>query len=221
MCDEVSDTTMNAIKDFFRPRNIEIQDPPFAKFIFSNTAFAWVWLIVRVWIGWQWANAGLHKIFLSDKATGDVLWGQLNPGWMVTGDALKGFWMGALQTDPKPVIYFDWYRGFIQYLLDIQAYTWFAQLVAIGELLVGIALILGIFTGIAAFFGAFMNWNFLMAGTASSNPMLFILAILLVLAWKNAGFIGVDRWLLPLLGTPWKVGTIVPQNTGTPQPMKA
>lgn len=220
MCDEVSGTTMNAIKDFFRPRNIEIQDPPFAKFIFANTAFAWVWLVVRVWIGWQWFSAGTHKLFLSDQA-GNTLWGQINPAWLVTGEALKGYWTNAIKTDPRPVIYFDWYRGFIQYLLDIQAYTWFAQVISIGETLVGIALILGIFTGIAAFFGAFMNWNFLMAGTASSNPMLFVLAILLVMAWKNAGFIGVDRWLLPLLGTPWKVGTIVPQNPGTPQPMKA
>ena len=41
-----------------------------------------------------------------------------------------------------------------------------AELVAVGELLIGVGLILGVFTGIAAFFGAFMNWNFMMAGTA-------------------------------------------------------
>ena len=28
-------------------------------------------------------------------------------------------------------------------------------------------------------------------------------AILLVLAWKIAGWYGLDRWLLPWLGTPW------------------
>jgi thiosulfate dehydrogenase (quinone) large subunit len=58
--------------------------------------------------------------------------------------------------------------------------------------------------GIAAFFGAFMNWNFLMAGTASTNPLLFVLALLLVLAWKVAGYIGLDCYLLPFLGTPWR-----------------
>src|SRR5262245_42630601 len=176
---------MKALTNFFRPTNIEVDDPPFAKFIFGNTAFAWVWLIVRVWLGWQWVNAASHKLFMTDQATGATLWGQINPAWMVTGAALKGYWTNAVSIDPKPVIYFDWYRTFIQSLLDAQAYTWFAPMIAIGETLIGIALILGIFTGIAAFFGAFMNWNFLMAGTASSNPMLFVLAILLVMAWKT------------------------------------
>jgi thiosulfate dehydrogenase [quinone] large subunit len=84
--------------------------------------------------------------------------------------------------------------------------------------LIGIALILGAFTGIAAFFGAFMNWNFMMAGTASSNPLLFTAAILLILAWKVAGYYGLDRWLLPLLGTPWQRGTLL---TPTEKPVPA
>lgn len=214
---------MKTLTAFFRPHNIEIQDPPFTKFIFGNTGFSIVWLFVRVWLGWQWVNAGLHKVFLTDEATGATLFGQLNPAWMAGGTALKGYWTNAISTDPRPVIYFDWYRGFIQGLLDMQAYTWFAQLIAVGEVMIGIALILGLFTGIAAFFGAFMNWNFLMAGTASSNPLLFVAALLLVLAWKNAGYIGLDRWVLPMLGTPWKVGYLLspPKGTGQPQPVSA
>ena len=65
------------------------------------------------------------------------------------------------------------------------------------------ACILGILTGFAAFFGALMNMSFLLAGSASTNPVLFTLAIGLILAWKVAGYYGVDRWLLPMLGTPW------------------
>src|SRR5438874_12107675 len=67
----------------------------------------------------------------------------------------------------------------------------------------GIGLIIGMLTGIAAFFGVFMNMNFLLAGAVSINPIIGGLAILLVLAWRIAGYYGVDRWLLPLLGTPW------------------
>ena len=81
-------------------------------------------------------------------------------------------------------------------------------MIVAGELLIGIALILGIFTGIAAFFGAFMNWNFMMAGTASANPVLFALSIVLILVWKTAGWWGLDRWLLSKLGTPWQPGII-------------
>ena len=55
-----------------------------------------------------------------------------------------------------------------------------------------------------AFFGALMNMSFLLAGTVSTNPVLFFAGILLILAWKNAGYLGVDRLLLPALGTPWK-----------------
>jgi thiosulfate dehydrogenase (quinone) large subunit len=69
-------------------------------------------------------------------------------------------------------------------------------------------LILGAFTGLAAFFGGLMNWSFIMAGSASTNGLLFAIATWLVLAWRNAGWIGLDRWLLPAVGTPWKAGPL-------------
>ena len=71
---------------------------------------------------------------------------------------------------------------------------------------VGLGLLFGLLTGFAAFFGAFMNMSFLLAGSASTNPVLFTLAIGLMLAWKVAGYYGVDRYLLPMLGTPWHPG---------------
>ncbi len=171
-------------------QNVKVSDPPITKLVFSDTRFAWVWLILRLYMGWQWINASSHKIF--------------DAKWVGTGEALKAYWTNALRLEPKPVITFDWYRTFIQYLVDIQAWTWFAKLVAYGELLIGLAFILGAFTGIAAFFGGFMNWNFVMAGSASTNPWLFLIAILLMLARKTAGYWGLDRNLLPLLGTPWR-----------------
>ncbi len=169
------------------------EDPPLAQFLFNSTKAAWIWLVVRVWLGWQWVDASLHKID--------------NPAWVQTGEALKGYWerQVVVPAEGRPPISFDWYRGFIQVLLDAGSYSWFAKLVAYGELLVGIALIIGAFTGIAAFFGAFMNFNFLLAGSASSNGLLLVAAILLILAWKVAGYLGLDFFLLPRLGTPWKV----------------
>jgi thiosulfate dehydrogenase [quinone] large subunit len=173
-------------------RPIEIDDPPVERFVFGDTRFAIVWLIARLYVGWSWLDAGMEKV--------------VNPAWTQTGAALKGFWTGALaqSTGPHPAIAFDWYRSFIEYLVSVQAWTWFAKLIVAGELTVGVLLILGAFTGIAAFLGGFLNWNFMMAGSASINPILFTLSILLMLAWKNAGYLGLDRWLLPALGTPWK-----------------
>jgi thiosulfate dehydrogenase (quinone) large subunit len=53
-----------------------------------------------------------------------------------------------------------------------------------------------------------MNANYLLAGTVSSNPILFTLATWLVLAWRVAGYWGLDRWALPLLGVPGARGTL-------------
>lgn len=168
----------------------EITDSPLAKFVFSDIRFAWVWLILRLYMAYTWLTSGYGKL------TGT--------GWVDGGAALKGFWTGSIATTPKPVITFDWYRQFIQFMLDTQSYVWFGKLVATGEVLIGLALLLGAFTGIAAFFGGFMNWNFMMAGTTSVNPVFFTLSVLLILSWKTAGYWGLDRFLLPLLGTPWK-----------------
>jgi thiosulfate dehydrogenase [quinone] large subunit len=33
-------------------------------------------------------------------------------------------------------------------------------------------------------------------------------SVLLILAWKTAGWYGLDRWLLPLVGTPWAAGRV-------------
>ncbi|TMG68895.1 MAG: DoxX family protein, partial [Chloroflexi bacterium] len=43
-------------------RSSQIADPPFAKFLFSDTRMAVVWLIVRIYVGYSWLDAGLHKI---------------------------------------------------------------------------------------------------------------------------------------------------------------
>ena len=169
-----------------------IQDPPLARFLFSDTRFSVVWLVVRVLIGWSWIDAASHKLS--------------SPGWMETGEALKGFWANAVAIPEagSPAIRFDWYRSFIQGMLDSGSYVWFAKLIAIGELLIGIALIVGLFVGIAAFFAALMNWNFIMAGSASTNGLMLLGAVTLILAWKTAGYYGLDRFALPRLGTPWR-----------------
>ena len=179
-------------------QGIFVQDPPLARLLFSDSRAGWLWLLLRLWLGYTWIQSSLGKL--------------TNPKWVETGEALQGYWLNAVKIPEtgRPPISFDWYRSFIQFLLDTQSYTWFAKLVAYGEVLIGIALIIGAFTGIAAFFGAFMNWNFIMAGSASTNGLLIVIAILLVLAWKVAGFVGADYFLLRWLGTPWQTASEAP-----------
>lgn len=182
-------------------REYQLADVPFTKTLFESKSFAWLWLIIRLYLGYQWIESGWGKI--------------TNPAWMQGGGALKGFWERAViipDAPARPLIAFDWYRNFIQFMLDSGNYVWFAKLVTVGELLVGVALILGIFIGFSAFIGGFMNWNFMMAGSASVNPVFLILSVLLVLAWKTAGWIGLDRWLLVQVGTPWQPGLLFRRN---------
>jgi thiosulfate dehydrogenase [quinone] large subunit len=76
--------------------------------------------------------------------------------------------------------------------------------IVFGELAVGLGLILGAFVGLAATGGLLLNGAFLLAGsTSTTNPVLAMLGILLILAWKNAGYLvfaaGFDDHRLALL----------------------
>ncbi|MBP6912041.1 MAG: DoxX family membrane protein [Candidatus Pacebacteria bacterium] len=175
---------------------IQFEEAPIARYFFANTRIAVLWLIVRLYVGWQWFEAG---------------WGKLHsPAWIgsESGQALNGFVSNALSktSGPHPDVQ-GWYGHFLENIVLANPSLW-AHVVTFAEITIGIALIVGIFTGIAAFFGLFMNFNFLLAGAVSVNPILAFLGVFLVLAWKIAGYIGLDRFVLPLLGTPWKPGTI-------------
>lgn len=184
----------------------QIPEPPIARFLFADTRMAWLWLIVRLYVGYEWLTAGLDKLTgysFSLDATFGTKTG--NP-WVFTGHdggAILGFAKGALAqaTGAHPAVQ-SWYAWFLQNVVIPNAGL-FAYLITFGEVLVGVALILGLLTGIASFFGAFMNMNYLLAGTVSTNPILGFLALFLILAWRIAGYWGLDRYVLPLIGTPW------------------
>ncbi len=176
---------------------VSFQGPAITRFLFHDSRAGLVWLPIRVFVGFEWLEAGLHKL------TGT--------GWMDGGASLAGYWNHAVAIPDagQPAITFEWYRDFINLLLSNHAESWFAPLIVVGEIAVGLGLIFGCLTGVAAFFGALMNMSFLLAGSASTNPVMFTLAIGLVLGWRVAGYYGVDRWLLPYAGTPWEPGSAV------------
>jgi thiosulfate dehydrogenase [quinone] large subunit len=185
-----------------------VQDPAIARFLFADTRAAALWLPLRLFYGWSFLDASMHKL--------------QDPAWMSTGAALQGYWKGAVAIPAPPAraaITYDWWRQFLQAMLDAQAYTWFAKLVAVGEFLIGVGVIVGGLVGIAAFFGVTMNVAFLLSGSASTNPVLVIAGVFLILAWKVAGWVGADRFLLPLLGTPWQPHPGTPTATPRGRPV--
>src|SRR5207245_6299990 len=161
-------------------RHRVIADPPLAKFLFSDTRMAIVWLIVRVYVGYSWLDAGLHKVLDTGAGT----------NYIYDGRGILAFWqrIAAIPAAPaKPVITYDWYRSFIQFMIDNHWEVFFAKVIAFGETAVGVALILGAFIGIAAVGGALMHLTFRLAGRASTNPVLLLLGFLLFLGWRTAG----------------------------------
>jgi thiosulfate dehydrogenase [quinone] large subunit len=187
----------------------QIPEPPITRFLFGDTRIAWFWLIVRLYIGLSWLGAGLGKLTGYDLANG-----KMYAPWVFgpdDGAAITAFAKyvighgGASPFSPFPEWFVgtpDWYASFLQSSVLSHA-AMFSYLVTFGELLVGLGLIFGALTGIAAVFGLFMNLNFLLTGVVSVSPAMGIIALFIVLAWRIAGYYGVDRWLLPLLGTPW------------------
>lgn len=154
--------------------------------LFTNTGpAAWMWLVVRVYLGWQWLHAGYEKA--------------INPAWIGdhTGVAITGFFNNALTktTGAHPDVQAG-YAWFLENVAIPNAHA-FSYLIVAGEMAVGLALILGLFTGLAAFFGTTMNFNFMFAGSVSVNPYWVVLEIFLMLAWRTAGYIGLDRYVLP------------------------
>lgn len=163
-------------------RDYTIRQSSLVHFFTANTRSAPFWLVVRLYLGWQWLTIGWEKI--------------LNPVWFgpAAGAALQGFVQGALAKTggAHPDVQL-WYASFLQGVVLAHPMLW-SNAVAVGEVLVGLGLLVGLATGLAAFFGFLMNMNYLLAGTVSVNPVFLVLALGIMLAHRVAGHWGLDRY---------------------------
>lgn len=171
-------------------KTVHYEEPQISKFLFASPYLAPVWAVLRIWLGWQWLSSG---------------WGKVNnPAWIGenAGAAITGYLNGALaRAGGEAPSVTGWYAWMIENIF-LPNGVFLSYMVSFGEVLVGIALILGFLTGLSAFMGGLMNATFLLAGTLSSNPVMFIVATWIVLAWRVAGYWGLDYWVLPFLGAP-------------------
>lgn len=152
------------------------------KWLRENRIAAALLLIVRVLLGYQWMTAGWHKLVDGFDATGYLTNAVNNP---VVDKAT-----GALV--------YPTYTAFIEnFALPQIKIINFA--IPLGEFLVGVGLIVGGLTAVAAFFGLLMNFMFLFAGTISTNPWLTLLGVIVITGGLNAGKYGLDYYLMPLI----------------------
>lgn len=138
-----------------------------------------VWTVLRVWLGLQWIEAGYHKLTGGFDATG----------------FLKGAMAAA--TGEHPAVQ-AWYADFLQQFAMPNVGI-FNTLIPWGEMLVGLGLIVGLATIPALIASAFMNLNFMLAGTTSTNPILYTAAMILLFAGAGAYYFGLDRYAVPFI----------------------
>jgi thiosulfate dehydrogenase (quinone) large subunit len=153
----------------------------FNQFLRENKVSAILLTVIRVYLGYAWLTAGLHKITGGFDASGFLKGATANP--------VKG---------PDGSIVYSTYVSFLEHFALPNAHI-FNVLVPWGEFLVGLGLILGCLTTAAMFFALVMNFSYLMAGTVSSNPLDILLGVFIIAAGFNAGRIGLDRWVIPFV----------------------
>jgi thiosulfate dehydrogenase (quinone) large subunit len=155
--------------------------------LYRSRAASLIWLAVRLVLGYWWLNAGYQKIWGSEKSA----------FWFGGGAGVKGFATAGVlgSATGKSGASYGWWAGFLHNFVIPNA-SWIAKLISLGELAVGIALILGLFTGLAALGGFTLNMIYMFTGSAGVNPAYMILEVPLILAWRNAGYFGLDRYAL-------------------------
>ncbi|WP_144550412.1 DoxX family protein [Bacillus sp. X1(2014)] len=152
----------------------------FIRFLKENRYASPLLTILRLYLGWQWLNAG---------------WGKISSGKF---DA-SGFMFGAIKnmSGEHPAVQ-PWWGSFLKEVA-LPYVDLFNILVPWGEFLVGLGLILGIFTSFSILMGLTMNFAYMFSGTTSTNPQMVLLGMFILIAGINAGRIGLDRWSIPLL----------------------
>ncbi|UJL46179.1 DoxX family protein [Virgibacillus sp. NKC19-16] len=149
-------------------------------FIRNNKVVAGILAFLRIYIGYQWVTGGYGKI----------VGGEFDASGFIQGAIANSTGEGATVQ--------AWWGTFLEAVALPNAEL-FSIIVMWGELLVGIALILGLFTNFAALMGITMNFAFLFSGTVSTNAQMVAITVFLMIAGYNAGRYGLDRWVLPFL----------------------
>jgi thiosulfate dehydrogenase (quinone) large subunit len=181
-----------------------------ADWFYRSRAASVLWLVARLWLGYGWVNAGYQKLWGSEKAA----------FWNGGGAGVKGFATAGVtgSTAGKGSgASYGWWAGFLHNFVIPNA-SWIAKVVTVSELVIGVLLILGLFTGAAAFAGLTLNLVYLFTGSAGVNPAYAIVAVLLILAWRNAGYLGLDRFVFPMMRDRFRPGprTVTPVTSPPP-----
>jgi thiosulfate dehydrogenase [quinone] large subunit len=190
-----------------RRRNLRAAD-----WLFRSKAASVLWLVARLWLGYGWLDAGYQKLWGSEKGA----------FWNGGGAGVKGFATAGVTGSKagKGGASYGWFAGFLHGFVIPNA-SWIAKAVTLSELIIGALLILGLFTGAAAAVGLVLNVIYMFSGSSGVNPAYAIIAVFLMLAWRNAGYLGLDRLVLPAMHNWFRPGPRTDTPVASPPPVPA
>jgi thiosulfate dehydrogenase [quinone] large subunit len=152
----------------------ELTTPRALAWLGRSKNMAIVWTAMRVWLGIMWIQAGVAK-----------LWGAENPAFLHNnGAGVAGF---AAHGVPA----YSWWGSFLHGFVVPNA-GWIGILVAVAEFAIGVALVLGLFTPVAALGSLLLLFTYVMSGTASVCAFYALFSVVLLATWRTSGWIGVD-----------------------------
>ena len=148
--------------------------PAVVKWLCESKVMSVGWLAMRVWLGIMWMQAGWAKLFGAEN------------GFFLhhNGAGVAGF---AAHGTPA----YSWWGSFLHSFVVPNAGP-IALLVAVGEFTIGVALVLGLFTRVAAISSLALLFTYVMSGTASVCGFYALFAIVILATWKTSSWIGAD-----------------------------
>jgi len=152
----------------------ELTNPRPVQWLAKSKIMAVGWTAMRVWLGIMWIQAGVAK-----------LWGAENSAFLHNeGAGVAGF---AAHGTPA----YSWWGTFLHGFV-VPNSGWIGILVALAEFTIGIGLVLGLFTRVAALGSLALLFTYVMSGTASVCAFYALFAIVILATWKTSTWIGID-----------------------------
>ncbi len=152
----------------------ERSEPSVLQWLARSKLMAVGWTAMRVWLGIMWIQAGVAK-----------LWGAENPAFLHNnGAGVAGF---AAHGVPA----YSWWGSFLHGFV-VPNSGWIGIVVAFAEFFIGVGLVVGLFTRIAAIGSLALLFSYVMSGTASVNAFYALFAIVILATWRASSWLGVD-----------------------------
>jgi thiosulfate dehydrogenase [quinone] large subunit len=152
----------------------ERRNPRAWEWLKESKFMAVAWTVMRVWLGIMWIQAGSAK-----------LWGAESAGFLHNnGAGVAGF---AAHGIPA----YTWWGTFLHGFVVPNA-GWIGILIAVAEFTIGVALVAGLFTRVAALGSLALLFTYVMSGTASVCAFYALIAIVILAMWRTSSWIGFD-----------------------------